>query len=193
MRSASVLVVLVALVAAGCGASALEDTETATEAKAAVAAPTTEAAAPEPEPEPEPEAVAVEPAADNGGAWSTVDAGAQRFAAELDHASQSIASCETDMAAGADFTECAGRAYEMIVAAATALAGVIDEASAQADGDCRAALATMGGATRTLVQDYSDSIATTDWTSLDTLREKLGGDTQAYAETALAAGAACAG
>ena len=192
MRSASVLALLVALVASGCGASSLADSETATEAKAAAAAPvTTEAAAPTTEAVET--TVAAAPESDNPGAWSTVDAGAQQFAAELDHASQSIASCETDMAAGADFTECAGKAYQQIVDAATALAGVIDDAATQADGDCRAALATMGAATRTLVQDYSDSIATTDWTSLDTLREKLGGDTQAYAETALAAGATCAG
>lgn len=192
MRSASVLALLVALVASGCGASSLADSETATEAKAAAVA-TTEAVVETTAAEPEPEPVEVEPAADNPGAWSTVDAGAQQFAAELDHASQSIASCETDMAAGADFTACAGKAYQQIVDAATTLAGVIESAVAQAGGDCRAALDTMRTATQALIADYTDAISTTDWTSLDTLRQRLGDDAQGYADTALAAGATCAG
>ena len=191
MRHASVLALLVALVASGCGASSLSDTETATEAKAAAAAPvTTEAAAPVTT------EAAVETAApegDNPGAWTTVDAGAQAFAAQLDHSTQSVATCQTDMAAGADFTACAGKAYRDIVTAATTLAGVIESALAQAAGDCRAALDTMRTATQALIADYTDAITTTDWTSLDTLRQRLGDDAQGYADTALAAGASCAG
>ena len=193
MRHASVLALLVALVASGCGASSLSDTETATEAKAAAAPTTAEAVAPTTEAAPVETAVEPEPAVDDAGAWSAVDAGAQQFAAELDHASQSIASCETDMAAGADFTACAGKAYQQIVDAATTLAGVIENAVAQAGGECRAALDTMRTATQALIADYTDAISTTDWTSLDTLRQRLGDDAQGYADTALAAGATCAG
>lgn len=193
------LALVAALLAAGCGAASLSDRETATEAQAAVAdaEPTTtadEAIAAETAEattavEAEPATVA--PAADDAGAWSAVDAGAQAFAAQLDHAGQSIASCETDAAAGDDFNACAGRAYQAMADSATTLVGVIDAAAAAAGGECGTALSAMREATRTLVDDYSSAISTTDWTSADTLRDRIAGDTQAYADTALAAASTC--
>lgn len=193
------LALVAALLAAGCGAASLSDRETATEAQAAVAdaEPTTtadEAIAAETAEattavEAEPATVA--PAADDAGAWSAVDAGAQTFAAQLDHAGQSIASCETDAAAGDDFNACAGRAYQAMADSATTLVGVIDAAAAAAGGECGTALSAMREATRTLVDDYSSAISTTDWTSADTLRDRIAGDTQAYADTALAAASTC--
>ena len=193
------LALVAALLAAGCGAASLSDRETATEAQAAVAdaEPTTtadEAVAAETTEattavEAEPATVA--PAADDAGAWSAVDAGAQAFAAQLDHAGQSIASCETDAAAGDDFNACAGRAYQAMADSATTLVGVIDAAAAAAGGECGSALSAMREATRTLVDDYSSAISTTDWTSADTLRDRIAGDTQAYADTALAAASTC--
>lgn len=193
------LALVAALLAAGCGAASLSDRETATEAQAAVAdaEPTTaadEAVAAETAEattavEAEPATVA--PAADDAGAWSAVDAGAQAFAAQLDHAGQSIASCETDAAAGDDFNACAGRAYQAMADSATTLVGVIDAAAAAAGGECGTALSAMREATRTLVDDYSSAISTTDWTSADTLRDRIAGDTQAYADTALAAASTC--
>ncbi len=193
------LALVAALLAAGCGSASLSDHETATEAQAAVAdaEPTTaadEAVAAETAEattavEAEPATVA--PAADDAGAWSAVDAGAQTFAAQLDHAGQSIASCETDAAAGDDFNACAGRAYQAMADSATTLVGVIDAAAAAAGGECGSALSAMREATRTLVDDYSSAISTTDWTSADTLRDRIAGDTQAYADTALAAASTC--
>lgn len=193
------LALVAALLAAGCGSASLSDHETATEAQAAVAdaEPTTaadEAVAAETTEattavEAEPATVA--PAADDAGAWSAVDAGAQAFAAQLDHAGQSIASCETDAAAGDDFNACAGRAYQAMADSATTLVGVIDAAAAAAGGECGSALSAMREATRTLVDDYSSAISTTDWTSADTLRDRIAGDTQAYADTALAAASTC--
>ena len=101
-----------ALLLVGCGASSLKDSETATDAKAAEsAAPaaTTDAATTEADVT----TTAVEnttPAADNAGTWSTIKDGAQTFAASLDQANQSVASCQTDAAAGADFDTCVGKA-----------------------------------------------------------------------------------
>ena len=192
------LALVAALLAAGCGAAALSDRETATEAKAAgatdasTAEPTASAAPAASTEAAEPtDQASVEPTADNAGAWSAVDAGAQVFAGDLDHATQSIATCETDAAAGDDFNACAGRAYQAIADSATTLAGVIDGASAKADGDCGAGLASMRSATQTLIDDYTAAISTTDWTSADTLRARIADDAQAYADTALAAASSC--
>lgn len=187
-----------AVLAAGCGASSIADQETATEAQAAQAPVTVTVTAPPENPDDiqvtlqADGAVQEVAAADNGAAWASVDAGAQGFAAQIDRATQSIASCETDAAAGADFAACASRAYEDSATAATNLGGVIDGVLNSADGECRASLVVMRNATTALIDDYANAAKTTDWTSLDTLKAKLGDDAQAYADTALAAAAACA-
>ncbi|MCX6411694.1 MAG: hypothetical protein NTZ81_04990 [Actinobacteria bacterium] len=116
------LVLVAGMLVAGCGGSVLGDTETATEAKAAGASSTVEAAPVEAVVETA--AAASEPTvaastADNAGAWSTVDASAQVFAASLDQATQSIASCQTDAAAGQDFEKCAGDTYTAVATAGT--------------------------------------------------------------------------
>jgi hypothetical protein len=193
----SVAVILLgALLLAGCGASSLKDSETATDANAAevaaeavstAEAATTEEAAP----------VSVEatteatPAADNAGAWSVIQGGAQTFAGRLDQANQSVASCQTDAAAGADFDTCIGKAYTTISAAATELVGTVDQALATTDGQCHDSLATLRTATQSMADDYSRAVTTTDLTSRETLDARLGDDAQAYADNAMAAAAAC--
>mgnify|MGYP006269193609 CR=1 FL=1 len=188
-----------ALLLAGCGVSSLKDSETATDAKAAEGAAakaeaTTEAAAETAQVE----AVATTaeetaPAADNSGTWSTIENGAQTFAAQLDQANQSVASCQTDAAAGADFDTCIGKAYTTIAAAASTLAGTVDELIADSDGQCRDALSTLRDATQAMASDYTSAADTTDLTSRQTLEARIGDDAQAYADDALAAAAACVG
>ena len=168
-------VALVGVAAAGCGGSAIGDTETSADATAA-AEETTETAT----------------AADNGTAWAAVDRGAQDFAAHLDEANQSVASCPTDAAAGADFDECMGKAYTAIADAATTLIGVLDGARSQMDGDCAAAVGELRSTVQAMASDHARAAKTTDWTSLDTLKARLGDDAQSYADAALAAAGACA-
>ena len=180
------LVLVAGMLVAGCGGSVLGDTETATEAKAAGASSTVEAAPVEAVVETA--AAASEPTvaastADNAGAWSTVDASAQVFAASLDQATQSIASCQTDAAAGQDFEKCAGDTYTLL----DSMASVTDDT----DGSCQEALTTMSGAMQTMVTDYQRAVTTTDLTSAATLSIRLGDDAQAYAEAALTAASAC--
>jgi hypothetical protein len=185
---------------AGCGASSLKDSETAAEAQAAEvaeAAPAESAAEPIVTEESAPIEIeattAEESTTDNAGAWSVIQDGAQTFAGRLDQANQSVASCQTDAAAGADFDACVGKAYTAISAAAEELSGTVDQAIAATDGPCRDALTTLRGATQSLVDDYSRAVTTTDLTSRETLEARLGDDTQAYADDALAAAAACVG
>ena len=198
---ALILVVALALTAAllaGCGASSLKDSETAAEAKAAEAPVATESTATPTTSEEAPpvsaEATMEEaPAADNTGAWNVIQRGAQTFAGRLDQANQSVASCQTDAAAGADFDACIGKAYTAIADAATELVGTVDQALTTTDGQCRDALATLRSATQTMVDDYSREVTTTDLSSRETLEARLGDDTQAFASDALAAAAACVG
>ncbi len=200
---ALILVVALALTGvllAGCGAASLKDSETATDAQAAEpietapAETTAEPAAIEEATPLEAEATTAEqPAADNAGAWSLIQDGAQTFAGRLDQANQSVASCQTDAAAGADFDACVGSAYTAISTAAAELSGTVDQAIASTDGPCRDALKTLRGATQSLVDDYARAVTTTDLTSRETLEARLGDDTQAYADDALAAAAACVG
>jgi hypothetical protein len=186
-----------AVLSAGCGASSLRDSETAAEAQAAVPAETTmTAAAMTVESTPAPEATAepmTVPAADNAGAWSVIQDGAQQFAARLDQANQSIASCQTDAAAGASFDACMGAAYTAIATAAGELDRTVEQAIGQTDGPCRDALTALRKATGAMVDDYSRVVATTDLTSRETLEARLGDDAQAYADEALTAAATCIG
>lgn len=187
------LVLFAGVLAAGCGASALTDTETATEAKAAGATATTVVP---------PESVVASAdatlettdtasAADDADAWSIVDSSTQTFAASLDQATQSIASCQTDAAAGQDFATCAGRAYTAVAAAGATLLSSIAAAADLTDGPCHDALAAMGGAMQTMVTDYQRAVTITDLTSADTLQARLGDDAQGYANSALTAASAC--
>jgi hypothetical protein len=189
-------ILLGALLLVGCGASSLKDSETATDANAAEvaaeAASTAEAATTE-----EAAPLSVEatteaaPAADNAGAWSVIQDGAQTFAGRLDQANQSVASCQTDAAAGANFDTCIGKAYTTISAAATELVGTVDQALTTTAGQCHDSLATLRTATQSMADDYSRAVTTTDLTSRETLDARLGDDAQAYADKAMAAAAAC--
>ena len=191
------------LAVAGCGAvESLKDAETATEAKAAGAVPPEETAAVVAEEPPAEAAVESAPAetaeevpaaSDNAGAWAEIDAGAQRFAAKLDAATQSIASCQTEAAAGEDFANCQGATFEAIAAAGDELVAVVDGAAARADGDCRAALDGLRAATAEMSADYRAAIGVTDLTGLETAYAELATDAGAYADAAMTAGGACAG
>lgn len=191
-------VALVGVAAAGCGGSAIGDTETSADAKAADAAPTAQAETPAEATTSGDATTAAEAttetatAADNATAWAAVDRGAQAFAAHLDQANQSVASCPTDAAAGADFDECMGKAYTAIADAATTLIGVLDGARSQMDGDCAAAVGELRSTVQAMASDHARAAKTTDWTSLDTLKARLGDDAQSYADAALAAAGACA-
>ncbi len=191
------LVLVACMLVAGCGGSVLGDTETAIEAKAAVASSTVEEAPVEAvEAVVETAAAASETTvaastADNVGAWSTVDAGAQVFAASLDQATQSIASCHTDAAAGQDFEKCAGDTYTAVAMAGTTMLDSMASVTDETDGSCQEALTTMSGAMQTMVTDYQRAVTTTDLTSAETLDARLGDDAQAYAEAALTAASAC--
>lgn len=188
------LVLLVVIVAAGCGGSGLSDTETATEAQAAGATSTAEVAAITAVADTAAvttETTIATSTADNAGAWSAVDASTQVFAASLDQATQSIASCQTDAAAGEDFATCASATYTAVATAGTILLDSIAAASNQTDGLCNDALATMSGAMQTMVTDYQRAVTTSDLTSAETLQTRLGDDAQAYADAALTATSAC--
>jgi len=198
-----VALVLAGVLLAGCGASSLRDQETAVDAQAAqtpdekalVSESLPVAAEPAPPSEP---AAAIEtadtaPSADNHAAWGIVQAGAQTFAGRLDQANQSVASCQTDAAAGRDFDTCIGEAYTTISAAASELATTVDGMIAQADGVCRAALSTLREAAQAMIDDYARAVLTTDLTSRETLDLRLAEDTRAYADETIAAAAACSG
>lgn len=187
------LVLVAGMLVAGCGGSVLGDTETAIEAKAAVASSTVEAAPVEAvvETVAASETTVAASTADNAGAWSTVDAGAQVFAASLDQANQSIASCHTDAAAGQDFEKCAGDTYTAVAMAGTTMLDSMASVTDETDGSCQEALTTMSGAMQTMVTDYQRAVTTTDLTSAETLDARLGDDAQAYAEAALTAASAC--
>ena len=188
------LVLVAGMLVAGCGGSVLGDTETATEAKAAGASSTVEEAPVEAVVETAAaasETTVAASTADNAGAWSTVDAGAQVFAASLDQATQSIASCHTDAAAGQDFEKCAGDTYTAVATAGTTLLDSMASVTDETDGSCQEALTTMSGAMQTMVTDYQRAVTTTDLTSAETLNVRLGDDAQAYAEAALTAASAC--
>lgn len=206
MRSRLPLVlglIVLGLTASGCGAvESLKDTETATEAQAAVvetAAVVEEAPAMAEEPAEEPVETApvdtaqAAPPADNADAWSEIDRGAQAFAARLDAATQAIASCQTEAAAGEDFADCQGAAFEAIAAAGDELVAVLDAAAPRADGDCRAALDQLRSATSEMSADHRAAVGVTDLTSLETAYAELAMDTGIYADAAMSAAGACAG
>lgn len=187
------LVLVAGMLVASCGGSVLDDTETAIEAKAAGASLTVEAAPVEAvvETAAASETTVAASTADNAGAWSTVDASAQAFAASLDQANQSIASCHTDAAAGQDFEKCAGDTYTAVALAGTTMLDSMASVTDETDGSCQEALTTMSGAMQTMVTDYQRAVTTTDLTSAETLDARLGDDAQAYAEAALNAASAC--
>jgi hypothetical protein len=187
------LVLVAGMLVAGCGGSVLGDTETAIEAKAAGASSTVEAAPVEAvvETAAASETTVAAGTADNAGAWSTVDASAHAFAASLDQATQSIASCHTDAAAGQDFEKCAGDTYTAVAMAGTTMLDSMASVTDETDGSCQEALTTMSGAMQTMVTDYQRAVTTTDLTSAETLDARLGDDAQAYAEAALTAASAC--
>ena len=188
-------ILLGALLLSGCGASSLKDSETATDAQAAesvaAAAAADTAAATTEAPTTTEAATTAALAADNSGSWTTIKDGAQTFAAQLDQANQSVASCQTDAAAGANFDACMGKAYTTIATAATTLVGTVDQVIMQTDGQCHEALTTLRGATQSMADDYTTAVSTTDLTSQQTLEARLGDDAQAYADNALTAAAAC--
>ena len=175
-----VALMLAGVLLAGCGAASLRDQETAVDAQAAQT-PDDMTAVSDSQP------VAAEPA------WSTVQAGAQTFAGRLDQANQSVASCQTDAAAGRDFDTCIGEAYTTISAAAGELATTVDGTIGQTDGVCRAALSTLREAAQAMIDDYARAVVTTDLTSRETLDLRLAEDTRAYADETIAAAAACSG
>lgn len=198
------------LAVAGCGAvESLKDAETATEAQAAAAdeAPAVETAAATAggiaaedaaetvpaESESEAEAEAVAGVVANAAAWAEIDRGAQRFAAQLDTATQAIASCQTDAAAGEDFAACQGASFAAIATAGNELAAIVDAAAQRADGVCRAALDAFQAATAAMAEDYRAAIGVTDLTSLETAYAELAADAGAYADAAMASAGACAG
>jgi len=187
------LVLVAGMLVAGCGGSVLGDTETAIEAKAAGASSTVEEAPVEAvvETAAASETTVAAGTADNAGAWSTVDASAHAFAASLDQATQSIASCHTDAAAGQDFEKCAGDTYTAVAMAGTTMLDSMASVTDETDGSCQEALTTMSGAMQTMVTDYQRAVTTTDLTSAETLDARLGDDAQAYAEAALTAASAC--
>lgn len=194
--------IVLGLAASGCGATdSLKDTETATEAQAAVV-DTADVVEEEPiEEEPAVEAAETAPAetaeaaapADNDGAWSEIDRGAQAFAARLDAATQAIASCQTEAAAGEDFADCQGAAFEAIAAAGDELVTVLDAAAPRADGDCRAALDQLRSATSEMSADHRAAVGVTDLTSIETAYAEIAMDTGIYADAAMTAAGACAG
>ena len=198
MRTASRLIlpalaiVLVSgLTACGSAADALRDSETATEARAAEAAAPTSTVA-ETAPAVDMAAEATARTGDNAAAWATIDRGAQTFAGRLDQATQSIASCETEAAAGVDFNACLDISFTDIAGAGDELAMIVTEAASGAEGTCRDALIALGEATRQMAGDYRNAIGMTDLTSLETAYQVMADDAGRYAEAAMAAGGACA-
>ena len=186
------------LAASGCGA--LGDTETAAEADAAIVVESAEPEAPiaepveEPaavEPESEAEMVQTEPPVDDAAAWAVIDRGVQRFAARLDEATQAIASCQTEAAAGADFTACQNASFAAVAEAGDAFIMVLDEAADRTGGDCRSALEGLRAATGEMADDYRGAIDVTDLTRLETAYMEIAADAGAYADAAMAAAGAC--
>lgn len=70
---------------------------------------------------------------------------------------------------------------------------MLDEAAGVADGDCRAALEGLRGATGQMAADYRGAIDMTDLTSLETAYMEMAADAGAYADAAMAAAGACGG
>ncbi len=182
----SLLLVIAAVLSAGCGAADLRDSETAVDAQAAVeeaettvveAAPATEVAS---------------PSADNGAAWAAVDAAAQEFAGQYDAATQSVALCETAAAAGEDFTQCLGNSFTAVADAEDRMIARMTSALEQADGGCRAAIESMRGAAAAMAAEHRSAVGVADLTSMETHQLEMGAAATAYADTAIAAGAACA-
>lgn len=129
---------------------------------------------------------------DNRAAWLTIDSAAQTFAGHLDEATQSIASCQTDAAAGANFSACIGKAFTAIAAAGTKLVATLDEGMATSTGACGDALGAMRTATKTMSDDYQSAVSIQDLTSLETAYAQIGNDAGAYADAALLASSSCA-
>ena len=195
-----VLAILTSLIAGACGSLSGGSAPSADAATATVAPPTTavvDTSTPTAAVETDSaEAATAEPAptaAGNGGAWAAAAAGAQRFAAALDHANQAIASCETDMSAGADFEACVGDSYREIADASATLAGVAADAGSQADGACADAIGEVRDVATAMSADYTRAVEVTDRTSRETIRGTLADDAQSYADAALAAESACTG
>ena len=135
--------------------------------------------------------VAVASAGDNRAAWLGVDSAAQTFAGHLDEATQSIASCQTDAAAGANFGTCIGKAFTAIAAAGTELVATLDAGMAKSTGACWDALGAMRTATKTMSDDYQSAVSIQDLTSLETAYAQIGNDAGAYADAAMLAASSC--
>ena len=159
---------------------------------AATTEPTaTETVAAAPASEPPTTTVAAASAGDNRAAWLTIDSAAQTFAGHLDEATQSIASCQTDAAAGANFSACIGKAFTAIAAAGTKLVATLDEGMATSTGACGDALGAMRTATKTMSDDYQSAVSIQNLTSLDTAYAQIGNDAGAYADAAMLAASTC--
>jgi len=178
------VLLIAALVASGCGASGLADTEPA------VDAPTTASDL----------AVAAEPAGgddltapNNAAVWAEIDAAAKDFAGHYDAATQSVASCETAAAAGEDFTSCLGSSFLAVAEAEDQLIARVDGVLPLAVGACRTAAETMRAAASQMAAVHRDAVGIRDLTSMETHYLHMGDAASAYADTAVAAGAACAG
>jgi hypothetical protein len=139
------------------------------------------------------EAVEEPAAADNAGAWAAVDAHARTFAGRLDEATQSIATCQTEAAEGADFDACTAASYAAVADAGEILVAGVDEGIAIADGACRGALEAMREAAGVMAEDYRAAIGVTDLTGLETAYERIAADAEVYSLAVVDAAGACAG
>ncbi len=184
-----IALVLLAPLTAACGASGDPEVRPAEAATAAAMAGETP---PADEPSAAMVAVSAAEASANAAAWSAVDASAAEFAGRLDAATQAIAACETDAAAGGDFTACLGGTFATVADAQERLVAAIDDALAQAGGTCRGALEEMRANAAAMAEDYRGAIGVTDMTGLETTFERLAADATAYASAAMGAGAVCA-
>ena len=183
---------------AACGGSDLMDSETAAEAKAASA----EVQASEPSTtavQESAEATVIETTAmeaaalpaDNAASWSVVENGAQAFASRLDQATQSIASCETEAAAGENFAACLGRSFTAVADAGTDFVALIGSTATVSDGACRDELAHLKDAVQRMVDGYRVAIGIEDQTSLDTAYQRIGDDSNEYVTAAVRAATVC--
>ena len=184
-----------------CGTASFGASDAASPAEAApapartqadVAATTAPAATASAASAPASEAATTTDSGGNRAAWLGVDSAAQTFAGHLDEATQSIASCQTDAAAGANFGTCIGKAFTAIAAAGTALVATLDEGMATSTGACRDALGAMRTATKTMSDDYHSAVSIQDLTSLETAYAQIGNDAGAYADAAMLAATSCA-
>lgn len=138
-------------------------------------------------------AEAAAPLIDNAGAWAAVDGHARTFAGRLDEATQSIASCQTEAAEGADFEACTSASYTAVAEAGDVLVAGMDASMASADGACRSALEAMREAAGVMAEDYRAAVGITDLTGLETAYERIAADAEVYGMSVVDAAGACAG